>query len=103
MRGIFAACCPRAAASGHAAAAPPSAAKNFRQYVTTDFPVLSAGPTPQIKLGDWAFALQLGASLLGKWNWAEFEARSLRLRSRRIFTASPNFRNSIRPGKARDI
>src|SRR5215471_13788624 len=30
------------------------------QYVTTDFPVLSAGPTPQIKLGDWTFALQLG-------------------------------------------
>jgi DMSO/TMAO reductase YedYZ molybdopterin-dependent catalytic subunit len=44
------------------------------QYVTTDFPVLSAGPTPQIKLQDWTFALQLGVSLLGKWNWAEFEA-----------------------------
>jgi DMSO/TMAO reductase YedYZ molybdopterin-dependent catalytic subunit len=44
------------------------------QYVTTDFPVLSAGPTPQIKLGDWTFTLQLGGSLLGKWNWAEFEA-----------------------------
>ena len=44
------------------------------QYVTTDFPVLSAGPTPQIKLGDWTFALQLSGSLLGKWNWAEFEA-----------------------------
>jgi DMSO/TMAO reductase YedYZ molybdopterin-dependent catalytic subunit len=44
------------------------------QYVTTDFPVLSAGPTPQIKLVDWTFALQLGGSLLGKWNWAEFEA-----------------------------
>ena len=44
------------------------------QYVTTDFPVLSAGPTPQIKLEDWTFALQLGGSLLGKWNWAEFEA-----------------------------
>jgi DMSO/TMAO reductase YedYZ molybdopterin-dependent catalytic subunit len=44
------------------------------QYVTTDFPVLSAGPTPQIKVEDWNFALQLGASLLGKWNWAEFEA-----------------------------
>ena len=44
------------------------------QYVTTDFPVLSAGPTPQIKLGDWTFALLLGGSLLGKWDWAEFEA-----------------------------
>src|SRR5258708_9322516 len=45
-----------------------------RQHVTTDFPVLSAGPTPQMKLGDWTFALQLGVSLLGKWNWTEFEA-----------------------------
>ena len=44
------------------------------QYVTTDFPVLSAGPTPQIKLEDWTFALQFGGSLLGKWSWAEFEA-----------------------------
>jgi DMSO/TMAO reductase YedYZ molybdopterin-dependent catalytic subunit len=44
------------------------------QYVTTDFPVLSAGPTPQIKLEDWTFAFQLGVSLLGKWNWAEFDA-----------------------------
>src|SRR5262245_23947993 len=43
------------------------------QYVTTDFPVLSAGPTPQIKIENWTFALQLGGSLLGKWNWAEFE------------------------------
>ena len=24
------------------------------QYVTTDFPVLSAGPTPQIKLENWS-------------------------------------------------
>jgi hypothetical protein len=26
------------------------------QYVTTDFPVLSAGPTPQIKVADWTLA-----------------------------------------------
>jgi DMSO/TMAO reductase YedYZ molybdopterin-dependent catalytic subunit len=44
------------------------------QYVTTDFPVLSAGPTPQIRLENWTFALQLGRNLLRKWNWAEFEA-----------------------------
>jgi DMSO/TMAO reductase YedYZ molybdopterin-dependent catalytic subunit len=43
------------------------------QYVTTDFPVLSAGPTPQIKVADWTFALQLNGSLLGKWNWGQFE------------------------------
>jgi len=44
------------------------------QYVTADFPVLSAGPTPQIGLENWTFALQLGGNLLGKWIWAEFEA-----------------------------
>jgi DMSO/TMAO reductase YedYZ molybdopterin-dependent catalytic subunit len=44
------------------------------QYVTTDFPVLSAGPTPQVSVENWNFALQFGGSLLGKWTWAEFEA-----------------------------
>jgi DMSO/TMAO reductase YedYZ molybdopterin-dependent catalytic subunit len=44
------------------------------QYVTTDFLVLSAGPTPQIRLENWTLALQLRGSLLGKWKWAEFEA-----------------------------
>ncbi len=34
------------------------------QYVTTDFPILSAGPTPQITVADWSFALQLGGSLV---------------------------------------
>jgi DMSO/TMAO reductase YedYZ molybdopterin-dependent catalytic subunit len=41
--------------------------------VTTDFPVLSAGPTPQIKVENWTFTLQLGGAILGIWNWAEFE------------------------------
>jgi DMSO/TMAO reductase YedYZ molybdopterin-dependent catalytic subunit len=44
------------------------------QHLTSDFPVLSAGPTPQLKLETWSFALQQGGSLLGKWSWAEFEA-----------------------------
>jgi len=44
------------------------------QYATTDFPVLSAGPTPQTNPESSNFALQLGASLLGKWNRTEFEA-----------------------------
>src|SRR5262249_13027379 len=43
-------------------------------YVTADFPILSAGPNPQNKGENWNFAIQLGASLLGKWNWAEFES-----------------------------
>jgi DMSO/TMAO reductase YedYZ molybdopterin-dependent catalytic subunit len=44
------------------------------QYVTTEFPILSAGPTPQIKVEDWTLVLQLGGSVIGKWNWTEFEA-----------------------------
>jgi DMSO/TMAO reductase YedYZ molybdopterin-dependent catalytic subunit len=44
------------------------------QHVTTDFPVLSAGPTPRTRVEDWSFALQFGGSLLAKWSWAEFQA-----------------------------
>jgi DMSO/TMAO reductase YedYZ molybdopterin-dependent catalytic subunit len=44
------------------------------QHVVGDFPVLSAGPTPQVSLDTWTFALQHGGSLLGRWTWAEFEA-----------------------------
>jgi DMSO/TMAO reductase YedYZ molybdopterin-dependent catalytic subunit len=47
------------------------------QYVTTDFPVLSAGPTPQIKLEEWTFELQLNGWMLGEWTWAEFQALPL--------------------------
>ena len=28
------------------------------QYVTTDFPVLSAGPTPRTRIADWSFTLE---------------------------------------------
>ena len=41
--------------------------------MTTDFPVLSAGPTPQIDLEEWTFALQLNGCVLGEWKWAEFQ------------------------------
>jgi DMSO/TMAO reductase YedYZ molybdopterin-dependent catalytic subunit len=44
------------------------------QYVTTDFPVLSAGATPQINVGSWSFSLEAAGSVLRKWSWAEFEA-----------------------------
>jgi DMSO/TMAO reductase YedYZ molybdopterin-dependent catalytic subunit len=43
------------------------------QHLTTDFPILSAGPTPNIKVADWKLALQLGGRLLGTWTWDEFE------------------------------
>ena len=44
------------------------------QHLTDDFPVLSAGPTPEPKLQSWSFALQEEGSLLGKWSWDEFNA-----------------------------
>ncbi|MDX2265872.1 MAG: sulfite oxidase-like oxidoreductase [Hyphomicrobiales bacterium] len=44
------------------------------QHLTTDFPVLSAGPTPNISIHNWSFALQHGGSLIAKWSWSEFEA-----------------------------
>ena len=44
------------------------------QYVTTDFPVLSAGPTPQVALDQWRFVLEHAGSPLASWSWGEFEA-----------------------------
>jgi DMSO/TMAO reductase YedYZ molybdopterin-dependent catalytic subunit len=44
------------------------------QYVTEDFPVLTAGPTPQASLESWSLALQSDGRLLARWNWAQFTA-----------------------------
>lgn len=44
------------------------------QYLTEDFPVLSAGPTPRVKTEDWSFELKVGPRPAKKWNWAEFNA-----------------------------
>ena len=44
------------------------------QHVVTDFPVLSARPTPRIRTGDWTFTLKVGPRAVAKWNWAEFNA-----------------------------
>ena len=43
------------------------------QYVTPDFPVLSAGPTPRTRLEEWSFALREGGRTLAEWRWADFE------------------------------
>ena len=43
------------------------------QYVTDDFPVLSAGPTPRTALQDWTFSID-GASTPKSWAWDEFRA-----------------------------
>lgn len=42
------------------------------QYLTTDFPVLSAGPTPHIPLEKWEFMIDDGANVLGLWSWKSF-------------------------------
>jgi DMSO/TMAO reductase YedYZ molybdopterin-dependent catalytic subunit len=45
------------------------------QYVTDDFPVLSAGPTPHTPLDAWSFALRdVDERELAKWSWKEFLA-----------------------------
>jgi DMSO/TMAO reductase YedYZ molybdopterin-dependent catalytic subunit len=44
------------------------------QHLTTDFPVLSAGPTPETDLDEWNFALAEGDKVIAEWSWAEFEA-----------------------------
>jgi DMSO/TMAO reductase YedYZ molybdopterin-dependent catalytic subunit len=43
------------------------------QYVTSDFPVLSAGPTPHTALADWTFTIE-GGNEPKSWTWQEFQA-----------------------------
>src|SRR4029077_5253488 len=42
------------------------------QYLTTDFPVLSAGPTPHISLDRWEFSIDDGSNVLKRWDWKSF-------------------------------
>ena len=42
------------------------------QYLTTDFPVLSAGPTPRVPLDQWEFTIADGANELRRWDWKAF-------------------------------
>lgn len=42
------------------------------QYLTTDFPVLSAGPTPRVTLDRWEFVIEDGTNILRKWDWKSF-------------------------------
>jgi DMSO/TMAO reductase YedYZ molybdopterin-dependent catalytic subunit len=43
------------------------------QYVTDDFPVLSAGPTPHTPLEQWTFSIADGGEDT-RWTWDEFRA-----------------------------
>ncbi|HEY3491869.1 MAG TPA: sulfite oxidase-like oxidoreductase [Solirubrobacterales bacterium] len=44
------------------------------QYVTDDFPVLSAGPTPHTPLADWDFSIRGAVDRPVAWTWIEFLA-----------------------------
>jgi DMSO/TMAO reductase YedYZ molybdopterin-dependent catalytic subunit len=44
------------------------------QYLTHDFPVLSAGPTPRIPLDRWKFTISNETGERKSWNWQEFTA-----------------------------
>jgi DMSO/TMAO reductase YedYZ molybdopterin-dependent catalytic subunit len=44
------------------------------QYVTPDFPVLSAGPTPHTALDAWSLTLDGALDASRRWSWEELQA-----------------------------
>ena len=44
------------------------------QYVTPDFPVLSAGPNPRVPFEDWRFTIIDPLGSERSWTWADFTA-----------------------------
>jgi DMSO/TMAO reductase YedYZ molybdopterin-dependent catalytic subunit len=44
------------------------------QYLTPDFPVLSAGPTPHTPLSQWDFVITGAVNPMRRWTWEEFRA-----------------------------
>ncbi len=44
------------------------------QYVTHDFPVLSAGPTPHVPTGSWTFSIRQAGDVIKSWTWHEMRA-----------------------------
>jgi DMSO/TMAO reductase YedYZ molybdopterin-dependent catalytic subunit len=44
------------------------------QYLTEDFPVLSAGPTPRIPLDRWEFVITTESGQKYRWSWDELQA-----------------------------
>jgi DMSO/TMAO reductase YedYZ molybdopterin-dependent catalytic subunit len=41
------------------------------QYVTRDFPVLSAGPTPRVDLSGWTFTVDGAVEAAASWTWEQ--------------------------------
>src|ERR1019366_6073861 len=44
------------------------------QYLVTDFPVLSAGPTPRGNLDSWELKIRTGTGQSRSWAWPAFRA-----------------------------
>ena len=44
------------------------------QYLTRDFPVLSAGPTPDVPLDEWQLSVTGAVDEPRAWSWEEFQA-----------------------------
>ncbi|HEX3650668.1 MAG TPA: molybdopterin-dependent oxidoreductase, partial [Pseudonocardiaceae bacterium] len=44
------------------------------QYLTTDFPVLSAGPTPVVRTNRWTFTITTETGRRHEWDWRAFRA-----------------------------
>lgn len=44
------------------------------QYLTADFPVLSAGPTPRVARADWSFSIRTEHGDVTTWTWDDFVA-----------------------------
>jgi DMSO/TMAO reductase YedYZ molybdopterin-dependent catalytic subunit len=44
------------------------------QYLTEDFPVLSAGPTPRVRRDNWEFTVTTEAGAVHRWSWPELRA-----------------------------
>ena len=44
------------------------------QYLVTDFPVLSAGPTPRVDLASWELRVTTETGQAHAWDWAAFRA-----------------------------
>lgn len=47
------------------------------QFVTEDFPVLSAGPTPRLDTADWKFEIKSETGQSLSWTWDELHALGL--------------------------
>jgi DMSO/TMAO reductase YedYZ molybdopterin-dependent catalytic subunit len=43
------------------------------QYLTEDFPVLSAGPTPRVDTEEWQFTVRTEKGAVRSWNWQELQ------------------------------